>query len=242
VSAVPGGVLAIVPARGGSKGVPRKNLLPLAGRTLLDRTAQAARESQHIDRIVLSTDDPAVAEEGRRVGLEVPFTRPADLAADDTPMLPVLTHAIGEVIKGGWSPEYIVLLQPTSPLRQPGHIQEAVGRLVASGADSVVTVVEVPKHLSPDYVMRIDGGTLRPFLPEGGHVTRRQDVRPAYYRDGTVYAFRRHTIERFGNIYGDHCVPLLIDARESLSIDSPEDWAAAERILAARDAGKRASR
>lgn len=238
---VPGGVLGIVPARGGSKGVPGKNVLPLAGRTLLDRTAQAARDSRCIDRIVLSTDDAVIADEGRRVGLEVPFTRPGDLASDDTPMLPVVTHAIAEVMKSGWSPEYVVLLQPTSPLRRADHIQEAVSRLVASGADSVVTVVEVPKHLSPDYVMKIDGGTLRPFLPEGGRVTRRQDARPAYYRDGTVYAFRRHTIERFGNIYGDRCVPLLIDGRESLSIDSPEDWARAERILSAREAGRQVS-
>jgi CMP-N-acetylneuraminic acid synthetase len=79
--------------------------------------------------------------------------------------------------------------------------------------------------------MKIEDGTLRPFLPEGARVTRRQDVRPAYYRDGTVYAFRRDTIERFGNIYGQRCVPLLIDARESLSIDSPEDWVEAQRRL-----------
>jgi CMP-N,N'-diacetyllegionaminic acid synthase len=239
---VPGGVLAIVPARGGSKGVPGKNLLPLAERTLLDRTAQAARDSQRIDRIVLSTDDPAIAEEGRRVGLEVPFMRPAGLALDDTPMLPVLQHAISQVISGGWTPEYIVLLQPTSPLRRGKHIDGALSLLVSERADSVVTVVEVPKHLSPDYVMTIDGGALRPFLAEGARITRRQDVRPAYYRDGTVYAFRRDTIERFGNIYGDRCLPLVIDAAESLSIDTPEDWAAAERILAAREAGRQVGR
>lgn len=231
MSGVPGGVLAIVPARSGSKGVPRKNLLPLAGRTLLDRTAQAARESGRIDRVVLSTDDAEIAGEGRRVGLEVPSMRPAQLAADDTPMLPVLQHVIAEVIKGGWSPEYVVLLQPTSPLRRGKHIDDAVRLLVTSGADSVVTVVEVPKHLSPDYVMKIEDGVLRPFLPEGARVTRRQDVRPAYFRDGTVYAFRRDTIDRFGTIYGDRCLPLPIDARDSLSIDSPEDWAEAERRL-----------
>jgi len=95
-------------------------------------------------------------------------------------------------------------------------------------------VVEVPKHLSPDYVMRIEAGVLRPFLPEGARVTRRQDVRPAYSRDGTVYAFRRDTLTRFGSIYGDDCRPLIIRADESLSIDSPADWAAAERILMTR--------
>ncbi len=228
---VAGPVLAIVPARGGSKGVPGKNVRPLAGRSLLDYVAQAARESGVIDRIVLSTDAEDVAEAGRAAGLDVPFMRPAALAADDTPMLPVLQHAIDRVSEGGWVPDIVVLLQPTSPLRRPEHIRHALDLLRSSGADSVVTVVEVPKHLSPDYVMRIEAGALKPFLPEGARVARRQDVRPAYSRDGTVYAFRRTTLERFASIYGEDCRPIVIDAAESLSIDTPADWAAAERIL-----------
>ena len=99
-------------------------------------------------------------------------------------------------------------------------------------ADSVVTVVELPRHLSPDYVMRIDQGRLKPFLPEGARVTRRQDARPAYSRDGTVYAFRRSTIEQLGGIYGNDCRPLIIDTSDSLSIDSQSDWDEAERRLA----------
>lgn len=227
-------VLGVVPARGGSKGVPGKNIRPLAGRPLLEYTARAARESGVIDRLVLSTDSREIADAGRRAGLEVPFLRPAALAADDTPMLPVLRHAIDTLAAGGWEADVVVLLQPTSPLRRPEHIRDAVARLRETGADSVVTVVEVPRHLSPDYVMRIDDGVLRPFLPEGAHITRRQDARPAYSRDGTVYAFRRATLDRFGNIYGDDCRPLIIDPAESLSIDSPADWDAAERLLAGR--------
>ena len=235
MSGVPGGVLAIVPARGGSKGMPRKNVLELTpGRTLLHYVADAARGATRVDRTILSTDDPEIADVGRRAGLDVPFMRPRELAADETPMLPVVRHAIDLVMAGGWTPEYVVLLQPTSPCRRSTHIDDALSLLMTNGPDSVVTVVEVPKHLSPDYVMKIEEGTLRPFLPEGARVTRRQDVRPAYYRDGTVYAFRRDTIERFGDIYGQRCVPLLIDARDSLSIDSPDDWAAAQRILEAR--------
>lgn len=230
-----GGVLAIVPARGGSKGVPRKNVSELTtGRTLLHYVADAVRQAARVSKVVLSTEDEEIAQVGRQAGLEVPFMRPPALAADDTPMLPVLRHAIDQVSAGGWAPEYVVLLQPTSPLRRGKHIDDALSLLMTQGPDSVVTVVEVPKHLSPDYVMKIEGGTLRPFLPEGARVTRRQDVRPAYYRDGTVYAFRRDTIERFGNIYGDRCLPLVIDAGESLSIDSPEDWANAKEILEAR--------
>jgi CMP-N-acetylneuraminic acid synthetase len=235
VNSASGGVLAIVPARGGSKGVPRKNVSELTtGRTLLHYVAEAARQATRVSKVVLSTEDDEIAQVGRQAGLEVPFMRPAELAADETPMLPVLRHAIDQVAAGGWTPEYVVLLQPTSPCRRSTHIDDALSLLMTQGADSVVTVVEVPKHLSPDYVMKIEDGTLRPFLPEGARVTRRQDVRPAYYRDGTVYAFRRDTIERFGNIYGDRCLPLVIDASESLSIDSPADWAEAKRILEAR--------
>jgi CMP-N,N'-diacetyllegionaminic acid synthase len=227
-------VLGLVPARSGSKGVPGKNVRPLAGHTLLEYTARAARESGVLDRIVLSTDSPEIADAGRSAGLDVPFMRPAALAADDTPMVPVIQHALTELSQHRWSPDIVVLLQPTSPLRRPDHIRDAVNMLRETGADSVVTVVEVPRHLSPDYVMRIADGRLKPFLAEGARVTRRQDARPAYSRDGTVYAFRRSTIEKTAGIYGDDCRPLLIDASDSLSIDSPADWDEAERLLARR--------
>ena len=227
-------ILGLVPARGGSKGVPGKNVRPLAGHTLLEYAARVARESGVLDRIILSTDSSQVAEAGRRAGLEVPFVRPAALAADDTPMVPVIEHALAELSRQPWSPEIIVLLQPTSPLRRPDHIREAVSMLRETGADSVVTVVEVPRHLSPDYVMRIEAGRLKPFLPDGARVARRQDARPAWARDGTVYAFRRSTIEQTGGIYGEDCRPLLVDAGDSLSIDSPEDWDEAERLLTRR--------
>jgi CMP-N-acetylneuraminic acid synthetase len=225
-------VLAIVPARAGSKGVPGKNLRPLAGRLLLEYAAEAARRSGVVDRTILSTDSPEIAAAGRRIGMEVPFLRPTELSTDESPMLGVIHHAIRVLEERGWTPGIIVLLQPTSPLRQPGHVRQAVELLRATGADSVVTVVEVPKHLSPDYVMRIENGVLRPFLPEGAGVTRRQDARAAFSRDGTVYAFRRDALDRHGSIYGDDCRPLVIPAAESLSIDTPEDWEQAERLLA----------
>jgi CMP-N,N'-diacetyllegionaminic acid synthase len=229
-----GAVLGLVPARGGSKGIPDKNIRPLAGRSLLEYAVRAA--SGVVDRTVLSTDSERIAAEGRRAGLEVPFLRPADLARDDTPMLPVIEHAVDTLEQQGWSPEIIVLLQPTSPLRTPDHIRRAVEQLRESGADSVVTVVELPRHLSPDYVMRIEDGRLVPFLPEGVRVTRRQDARPAVVRDGTVYAFWRRTLRTTGSIYGTNCQPLVVPARESITIDTPEDWDEAERRLAAAEA------
>ena len=184
---------------------------------------------------MLSTDAPDIADAGRTAGLEVPFMRPPALAQDHTPMLAVVRHALDTLSETGWMPDVIVLLQPTSPLRRPEHVREAVSMLRTSDADSVVSVVALPRHLSPDYVMRIgEDGSLHPFLAEGARVMRRQDARPAYSRDGTVYAFRRATVERFGNIYGARCRPLVVDASDSLSIDSPADWDAAERMLAER--------
>jgi N-acylneuraminate cytidylyltransferase len=149
-------------------------------------------------------------------------------------MLPVIAHTIATLSESGWTPEIIVLLQPTSPLRRPWHIRDAVTTLRETKADSVVTVVELPRHLSPDYVMRIEDGLLRPFLADGARVTRRQDARAAYSRDGTVYACWRATLDRFNTIYGERCHPLIVSAADSLSIDSLDDWAEAERRLTGR--------
>lgn len=215
--------------------MPGKNIRPLAGRPLLEYTARAAQASGVLDRVILSTDSSEIADVGRQAGLDVPFLRPASLATDDTPMLGVIQHALQVLAEENWLPDVLVLLQPTSPLRRPEHIRDAVALLRETKADSVVSVVELPRHLSPDYLMRIEDGRLRSFLPDGVRLTRRQDAQRAYSRDGTVYACWRNTIERFGAIYGDDCRPLLVDSRESLSIDSPADWDLAERALARRN-------
>jgi CMP-N-acetylneuraminic acid synthetase len=226
-------ILGLVPARGGSKGVPGKNVRLLAGRPLLAYTAAAARDSGVIDRLVLSTDSDDISRVGAQVGLDVPFRRPAALAKDDTPMLPVIEHVIGELDRTGWHAEIIVLLQPTSPLRTPFHIRASVQLLRESNADSVVSVVELPKHFSPDYVMRIDEGKLVSFLPDGMRVTRRQDARAAFVRDGTVYTFWTRTVREQHSIYGRDCRPLVVSAGESMTIDTWDDWREAERRLAA---------
>lgn len=227
-------VLALVPARSGSKGIPGKNLRLLAGRSLIEYAARAAGASGIVDRAVLSTDSAEIAAEGRRVGLDVPFVRPAALAQDDTPMQAVIEHALGALAGAGFEPEIVLLLQPTSPLRTPQQLRDAVRILRESNADSVVSVVELPRHLSPDYVMRIDDGWLRPFLSDGARVTRRQDARPAFVRDGTIYAFWTRTLRDQQNIYGANCRPLLVDAAESVTIDAPADWDAAERAIRER--------
>ena len=226
-------ILALVPARGGSRGIPGKNIRELSGKPLLAYTAEAARQSNLFDRTVLSTDSEKIAAVGRRFELDSPFLRPAELAADDTPMLPVVEHALEQLADDGFEADIIVLLQPTAPLRRPHHIQDAIQILRNTGCDSVVSVVEVPRHYSPDFVLRLENDRLRPFLPQGERVHRRQDARQSYSRDGTVYAFWRSTLTKYGSIYGEDCRPFVIPRRESINLDNEDDWLAAERWLRA---------
>ena len=226
-------VLGVIPARGGSKGIPDKNLALLCGRPLLAYTADAAKQSRRLARTVVSTDSPAIATEARRLGLEVPFVRPDTLAADDTPMLPVVQHALQEVRRGGFEPDAIVLLQPTSPLRRAEHIDAAVDLLERCGADSVVSVIEVPHQFNPVSVMALDGERLRPFVG-GTAPARRQDKPRLFARNGPAVLVSRSSTIDAGSLYGNDCRPLMMRPEESLDIDSTWDLALAEYALTRR--------
>jgi CMP-N,N'-diacetyllegionaminic acid synthase len=222
-------VLGIIPARGGSKGLTGKNLQSLGGRPLLAYTADAARASRRLSRIVLSTDDEAIASAGSQLGLDVPFVRPADLALDETPMLPVLQHAVRSLAPA-FVPDAVVVLQPTSPFRRAEHIDEAIQLLETSGADSVVSVVEVPHRFNPMSMMTLDAGRLKPLVA-GELILRRQDKPRVYARNGpAVLAVRTRVLDR-GSLYGDDCRPLMMGADESIDIDTAADLAYAEHLL-----------
>lgn len=223
--------LGIIPARGGSKGIPGKNIRMLGGKPLIYYAARAARESGLVDRLILTTDSDEIAEVGKGLGIEVPFIRPANLAQDDTPMFPVIDHAVQFVESQGWQPDIILLLQPTAPLRQPEHIQAAVKILTETKCDAVASVVEVPQHYAPDFVLKLEEGKLKPFLEGGEKVTRRQNTRAAYSRDGTVYAFWRDVFIHKRSIYGDDCRPLVIPRDMSCNLDTMEDWKEVEQKI-----------
>lgn len=223
-------ILGVIPARGGSKGVPGKNLRPLAGRPLLAYTADAARASRRLTRVVVSTDDPLVRDRARDMQLEVPFLRPKDLAADDTPMLPVLQHAVRKLEEQGFTADVVVLLQPTSPLRRGEHIDRAIDLLESTGADSVVTVVEVPHQFNPASVLSLEGVRLRPLI-DGPLVARRQDKPRVFARNGPAVLAVRTAVLKGGSLYGGDCRPLLMTAEESIDIDEPGDLDYAEYIL-----------
>jgi CMP-N,N'-diacetyllegionaminic acid synthase len=217
-------VLALIPARGGSKGIPRKNLAALAGRPLLAWTIEAALGSRVVTRTVVSTEDGEIAAAARDLGAEV-LARPPELAADDTPMQPVVVHAL-EALD---APEVLVLLQPTSPLRRSEHVDEAVDLLRASGADSVVSVVEVPHRYRPGSLMALDGDRLVRLADD--HAATRQEKPLVYARNGpAVLALRP---DRIGtDLYGGDCRPYVMGARESLDVDEPFDLELAELLLA----------
>lgn len=224
-------ILGIIPARGGSKGIPGKNIRMLGGKPLIHYAAKAARDSGLVDRLILTTDSPEIADAGKSLGIEVPFIRPAHLAQDDTPMFPVIDHALQFVENEGWQAEIILLLQPTAPLRKAKHLQTAVRILIGTKCDAVASVVEVPQHYAPDFVLKLEEGKLKPFLEGGERVTRRQDTRPAYSRDGTIYAFRRDVFIFKRSIYGDDCRPLIIPRDQSCNLDTLEDWEEAEKRI-----------
>ena len=226
-------VLGVIPARGGSKGIPNKNLALVGGRPLLAYTADAVKQSARLTRAIVSTDDERIAESARSLGLDVPFLRPPSLAADDTPMLPVLQHAMHAMAADGFHADLIVLLQPTSPLRRGEHIDAAIVWLERAGGDSVVSVVEVPHQFSPVSVMRLDGGWLFPLL-DGSAIPRRQDKPRLYARNGPAVLVVRASVIAGGSLYGNASWPLVMKPEESVDVDTPWDLSLVECALAAR--------
>lgn len=230
----------MITARGGSKGIPGKNLKPLAGTPLIRYTIDAAREARVLDRLILSTDDEAIADYARAQSCDVPFMRPPELARDDTPHLPVMLHAVRWLgAEQAYRADAVMILQPTSPLRSPVHIRDAVRLLESSGADSVLTVSEVSAHAHPMRMLEVDAeGAARLFVtgePVKRRINRRQDLPPAWVMNGAVYLFRTDVLERGEpSLYGDRTVVLRMSAPDDISLDDPEDWTRAEAALAAR--------
>lgn len=225
-------VLGLIPARGGSKGVPRKNIRQLAGKPLLAYTAEAALASSRLARVILSTDDEEIAEVGRSCGLEVPFLRPAELAEDTTPTLPVVQHAVQFLEARGERFDAICLLQPTNPLRQTSDIDGCIELLESAEADTVFTMLAVPAEHNPHWVyFRNNDGSLRLSTGEATPIPRRQSLPPAFHREGSVYVARRDVVMIENSLYGARVIGFEIERSRSVNIDNLEDWAKAESLL-----------
>ncbi len=227
-------VLGIVPARGGSQGIRRKNLRLLQGKPLLAYTAEAARRSTRLTRVLLSTEDPEIAEVGKAAGLDVPFLRPAELALDSTAMIGVVLHAIRWAESQGEHYDAICLLQPTSPLRSAETIDRCIARLWESGADCVISVRPVPKEYNPHWVyLETAEGLLKPCMGSEP-IPARQLLPPAYHPDGGVYAARTRSVLANGSLYGDKTVGVVSPGGEACDLDTEEQWEGLERKLKAQ--------
>lgn len=215
-------VLGVVPARGGSKGVPRKNLREVGGRPLIAWTLETAREAADVLwRTVVSTDDEEIARVAREYGGDVPWLRPADLGGDRVPMLPVLRHAVEAVeAESGERVDWVCLLQPTAPFRTADDVREAVALAAEGGCDSVISVVRV-FDVHPVLMKRIEGGRLVSFCVEEKEGTRRQDYDPpAYMRNGCLYLTRRDVLMERGSLWGDVIRPYVMPEERSVGIDN----------------------
>jgi CMP-N,N'-diacetyllegionaminic acid synthase len=229
-------ILAIIPARGGSKGIPEKNIISLSGKPLISYTIEAAKQSELLGRSILSSDDEKIINVANKFGLEAPFVRPEELAQDDTPALPVIKHAVTFMEQElSYKADYVVLLQPTSPLRTTRHIDEAVEKLINSDADSIVSVVEVPHQFIPHSIMQLDGAELRPYLSFDESQNLRQKKPTFYARNGAaIYAFSYECLMKKNSIYGDKILPYFMTPEESIDIDSPWDLEICEFFLQKR--------
>lgn len=225
-------VLGLIPARAGSKGISGKNIRLLCGKPLLQYTAEAALAATLLSRVILSTEDKEIAKVGESCGLEVPFVRPAELAEDETPTLPVIQHAVRWLEESGERFDAVCLLQPTNPLRRPEDIDACIRLLETTNADAVVTITAVPAEHNPHWVYFQNGSNLlRLSTGEVTPIPRRQELPPAFHREGSVYVTRRDVLMETNSLYGVKLAGHLIAAESSVNIDGPQDWARAEAFL-----------
>jgi CMP-N-acetylneuraminic acid synthetase len=223
-------VFGVIPARGGSKGLPRKNLLRLGRLSLIGHAVASARESKLLSRTIVSTEDAEIAEEARRHGAEVPFLRPAELAMDEAGMVPVLQHAVRWLeTTARVHPDLVVTLQPTSPFRTGADIDRTIRKLRETGADSAQTVSEVTSH--PFFMKTLDGDRTVPLFPEGSKLVRRQDAPPVYQPSGAVYVIRYHVLMEQGRVLGEDNRAVVMGVEASVKIDTAQDFMLAELIL-----------
>ena len=230
-------VLGVVTARAGSKGIPGKNTRPLHGKPLIAYTIESAMASGVFDRLILSTDDEEAARVARDLGCDVPFMRPAALCADDTPHLPVMQHAVAWLRdEQRYEPDWVMILMPTSPLRQAAHIVESTALALASGADSVVSVDRMPAHYHPLRALTVDElGWARLYVgdrPVRERPVRRQGMPETWLFNGAIYLFKAALLRTAEpSLYGDRVKAYPMAPPFGHNIDDAADWAEAERIL-----------
>ncbi|KQL36746.1 cytidylyltransferase domain-containing protein [Psychrobacillus sp. FJAT-21963] len=218
--------LAVIPARGGSKGVPRKNVRDLNGKPLIAWTIEEAKKSQYISNIILSSEDSEIIKEAKKYGCEVPFIRPMKLAQDDTPGIDPVLHAINQC--PGY--DYVVLLQPTSPLRKAEDIDGAIQMLLDKGVDYCVSVTEPDK--SPYWMYKVDNnGHMEQIIDQDNYAVRRQDLPNVFSLNGAVYVAQIESLKNTKSFLNEETVAFKMPRSRSMDIDTEEDFLWCEWLL-----------
>lgn len=224
-------VLGLINARGGSKGVPRKNIRLLADRPLIAYAIDAALGAMLIDTVVVSTDDDEIAATAKTLGARVPFMRPTELASDTALQIDTIRHAVLTLEEAGEHYSHIAVLQPTAPLRIAKDIDAVVSVLIETGADSAVSLVRISGVLPYTYYHLEDGGRMRSFLDVPARGNNRQSYPDLFERSGAVYAMRRETVIDKASIYGEDSRGVELPIERSVNIDTLFDWRIAEALM-----------
>jgi len=224
-------IIAIIPARGASKSIPRKNIKLLGGKPLIVHTIETALKCKLFDRVIVSTDDKEIAAISKKHGAKLPFMRPKELALDTTPMLPVLQHAVSYLEQNEkLHIDIVVLLQPTSPFREVSDIENCIEKLKNEKADSVVTLCEAEQ--SPYFVMmKFQDDNVVPLLKTEKPVTTRQDTPKVYRLNGAVYVVRRDVLMNENKIFTDNTKAVIMPQEKSIDLDRPLDFEFAEFLI-----------
>lgn len=217
-------VFALIPARGGSRGIPRKNLANFDGRTLIEVVATVVKQLVWLDAAILSTDDEEIADEGRRVGLDVPFLRPSELATDDVKIASTWIHAWRHIEeRDNRRYNASVLLEPSCPLRMADDVTRTIGALLTGPHAAAATISPTPARWNAyKAVMATDNGVIEPILGDSGLEPIRQKIPQHSHRNGACYAVRRTTLLEHGHVFEHDCIGIPI-AREIVNIDEPAD-------------------
>lgn len=226
-------ILGLIPARGGSKGLPKKNIKLLNGKPLIVWTIEQALNSKYLDKVVVSTDDTEIAEVSKKHGAEVPFLRPKELATDESPTIDTILHTVNWFEDKGECFDYLALLEPTSPLRKKSDIDNAIITLIdnISKAQSLVSVgIVTLEH--PFYIKKIDEeGYLRAFLNFEKLTYRRQDLPIVYFPYGVIYLASINSLKKYKTFYQDKTLPFVIERWQNYEVDDLYDFICIESIL-----------
>lgn len=229
-------VLVVIPARGGSKGIPHKNITPVAGVPLIHYTTELLTQVPWVDHAVVSTDDTAIAEEALRAGTAQVVWRPAELSGDRIGDMPVLAHALAECEENeNHLYDIVLMLQPTSPLRSASEVEECIDTLLSDNWDSVWTVSETDSSYHPQKQVKISsGGQLNFYIDSGQQIVARQELETAYHRNGVCYAFTAEFVRASGTVFSPGRSSAVVSSNHHISIDTPEDIALVETELLRR--------